>query len=388
MPGLIPFTHKDNFANNQFISSLPNPAGLVRIAGQNQPIAIDGESMQTYTEDSDMALFNDIEDPNASADENVKSSHTATRGVINFMPFTNYFAHRYNKRFLEITEGGAYGKRYATGTYLTANSPQSAWSAMKNNPYQAGILDQYRVHANTAIGRALDYEAIFGMNPKFKNKSGLIGSNYLLADTTETPLANRIVKWDASHVGEPGHAEASNALRDAARSIMYDDVSPSYNIQGLATGFFNSALGDEQTTVGSAGRYANQVPLAGTSMNVENIPFALTPTLQNQAAATAAGFPSNLVIDAIVGDFVGNFRWGVQVLGDGIEVFDSGCPDMMLETVGGAQVPRMLDAHDECLLRLEASIGWGSIGGYGLFRIIAHEKPASGGSTPSPKSSK
>lgn len=141
---LIPFVKKDNFANNQFISELPNPAGLVRIAGQNQPIAIDGESMQTYTEDSDMALFNDIDDPNASENENIKSSHTATRGTITFMPFTNYFAHRYNKRFLEITEGNGYGSGYGSGSYISMSAPPSAWAQLKSNPYQAGILDQFR----------------------------------------------------------------------------------------------------------------------------------------------------------------------------------------------------------------------------------------------------
>lgn len=156
MVSVIPFEKKDQFVNKQFIVEHSAPAGLVRIAGVNNIIPVQGETWQTIDFDGDFALFNDIESTTASAEENSKKlTSTASNNSITFMPLTQYYGQRIPRRFLEITTGGAYGQRFTTGQWLNANSPQSAWAALKRNPDLMPYLDALQNDVNDGIGREI-----------------------------------------------------------------------------------------------------------------------------------------------------------------------------------------------------------------------------------------
>jgi hypothetical protein len=366
MVSVIPFEKVDKFVNKQFIVDHANPAGLVRVAGVNNVIPVQGESWQTLDFSGDFALFNDIENQNASDDENKKTQvNTATNNKITFMPLTQYYGIRVPRRFLEITTGDGYGRRWGTGQYLNANSAPQAWASVKNNPDFMPYLDALQNNINEGIGRAIDYEAIFGLNPKTRKKSGLIGDNYIL-NNADGSLNNRLQKWTApSKVGTVGDSSASDVFQDAVQWLgEHDNVGVA--LQGVETFGFNNYMKRERLQGGLPGYYSNQLPLMGASATVEGVQLAITPTLADTAAATAAGVPAGTVIDAIIGNIQRRFRWGFEILGDGIEVFDTGNPD------GGATD---LAVSNEVYLRVEARLGWGMIGGYDKLRVIAHTAP-------------
>ena len=243
---------------------------------------------------------------------------------------------------------------HGEGLTFSAGMPQSVMAQLLTNPYQQNILGQFRTAVNAAAGRALDYAAIFGLNPYDKAASQVARINdYLLNKASK-------ITWTPPAKPTPGDTAASAALRQTVRDLGENQAD--YDLQGAITGTYMGALGDETTTIGSSGTFAGGMPLAATQVNIGNVPFAVSPTIANDAAAAGSGALTNLQLDGVVGSFRNRFKYGVIPL-TGIEVFDVGNPD------GKAND---LAAVNQVLLRVEIAIGWGFLGGSDKFRAIVH----------------
>ena len=340
-----------DFVSNDLISEQSNPSALARIASPI-PLDLQGKDTQVINFDGEMQIF--AEDfSGATANETTKKSNNATNTSQRITPITFQYSQRFPKRFLTMFGANAYDN-HGEGLTFSAGMPQSVMAQLLTNPYQQNILGQFRTAVNAAAGRALDYAAIFGLNPYDKAASQVARINDFLLNKAKK------VTWTPPAKPTPGDTAASAALRQTVRDLGENQAD--YDLQGAITGTYMGALGDETTTIGSSGTFAGGIPLAATQVNIGNVPFAVSPTIADTAAATGSGALTDLKLDGVVGSFRNRFKYGVIPL-TGIEVFDVGNPD------GKAND---LAAVNQVLLRVEIAIGWGFLGGSGKFRAIVH----------------
>ena len=336
---------KPGFVDRKLISNQPAAGALAKISNST-PIDLIGMQMQTIDFTGEMGIFGEGAS-NAVEAEKKKSSNDATNGVVTINPITFYISYRFPKKFLQLFGvNGAYNPTDAT---FRAGSPQTMLQSIVAQPYQAGILDQYRTYVNSAISRALDFAAIFGVNPATKAASNVARTNgYVL-----------------EHAGDIGYtqgtgAEAATAFKQAVRQVAAQGDA---SAQGVTTSAYLSAIGDGLTTGGAPTQYAADVPLIGNMVNLGGVTLAASNTVSDTAAATGSGKLASKTLDAVIGDFANRFVWGAVPL-SGIEVFDSGNPDNSSDGD--------LGATNKVLLRTEVAIGWGFIGGTGKFYAINH----------------
>lgn len=340
-----------DFVSNDLISEQSNPSALARIASPI-PLDLQGKDTQVINFDGEMQIF--AEDfSGATANETTKKSNDATNTSQRITPITFQYSQRFPKRFLTMFGANAYDN-HGEGLTFSAGMPQSVMAQLLTNPYQQNILGQFRTAVNAAAGRALDYAAIFGLNPYDKAASQVARINDFLLNKAKK------VTWTPPAKPTPGDTAASAALRQTVRDLGENQAD--YDLQGAITGTYMGALGDETTTIGSSGTFAGGIPLAATQVNIGNVPFAVSPTIADTAAATGSGALTDLKLDGVVGSFRNRFKYGVIPL-TGIEVFDVGNPD------GKAND---LAAVNQVLLRVEIAIGWGFLGGSDKFRAIVH----------------
>ena len=337
---------KPGFVDRKLISNQPAAGAIAKISN-SIPIDLIGTQMQTIDFSGEMGIFGEGA-TGETDDEKNKKSNDATNGVVTINPITFYISYRFPKKFLQLFGvDGAYNPTDAT---FRAGSPQTMLQSILAQPYQAGILDQYRTYVNRAISRALDFAPIFGVNPATKTASAVARTNgYVL-----------------EHAGNidytPGTgAEAATAFKQAVRQVAAQGDA---SAQGVTTSAYLAAIGDGLTTIGTPTQYAADVPLIGNMVNLGGVTLAASNTVSDTAAANGSGeLTENKALDAVIGDFANRFVWGAIPL-SGIEVFDSGNPDNSTEGD--------LGAVNKVMLRTEVAIGWGFIGGTGKFYAITH----------------
>ena len=336
---------KPGFVDRKLISDQPTAGAIARISNST-PIDLIGTQMQTIDFSGEMGIFGE-----GAADETdsekKKSSNSATNGVVTINPITFYISYRFPKKFLKLF--GVDGAYNPTDTAFHAGSPQTMLQSILAQPYQAGILDQYRTYVNRAISRALDFAPIFGINPATKGASAVARTNGYVLERA----------GNINYTPGTG-AEAATAFKQAVRQVgAQGDASA----QGVTTSSYLAAIGDGLTANGTSTQYASDIPLIGSMVNLGGVTLAVSNTVSDTIAATGSGQLKDKVLDAVVGDFANRFVWGAVPL-SGIEVFDSGNPDNSLEGD--------LGAVNKVMLRTEVAIGWGFIGGTSKFYAITH----------------
>lgn len=342
---------KPGFVDRNLISNQPAAGALSKLSNTT-PIDLIGTQMQTIDFTGEMGIFGEGVTGETDA-EKKKTSNEATNGVVTINPITFYISYRFPKKFLKLFGvDGAYNPTDAT---FRAGSPQTMLQSILAQPYQAGILDQYRTYVNRAISRALDYAAIFGVNPATKKASTVARTNGYVLDKA----------GDISYTPGAG-TEAATAFKQSVRQVAAQGDA---SAQGVATSSYLAAIGDGLTTIGTPTQYAADVPLIGNMVNLGGVTLAASNTVSDTAAATGSGQLTQKVLDAVIGDFANRFVWGAIPL-SGIEVFDSGNPDNSAEGD--------LGAVNKVMLRTEVAIGWGFIGGTGKFYAITHSSGATG----------
>ena len=336
---------KPGFVDRKLISTQPAAGAIARISNST-PIDLIGTQMQTIDFTGEMGIFGEGA-ANATGPEKSKKSNPATNGVVTINPITFYISYRFPKKFLQLFGvDGAYNPTDAT---FRAGSPQTMLQSILAQPYQAGILDQYRTYVNRAISRALDFAPIFGVNPATKKSSNVARTNGYVLESAEKITYT------------PGTgAEAATAFKQAVRKVAAQGDA---SAQGVTTSAYLAAIGDGLTTSGTPTQYAADVPLIGNMVNLGGVTLAASNTVSDPAAATDSGLQPKQVLDAVIGDFANRFVWGAIPL-SGIEVFDSGNPDSSDEGD--------LGAVNKVMLRTEIAIGWGFIGGTNKFYAITH----------------
>ena len=344
---------KPGFIDRTLVSEQPGAGALVRIANPT-PLDLVGREIQTISFTGEMGIFGEGA-PNATAAENMKSSNDATNSHVTITPITFYISYRFPKKFLSLFGVDGYTP---TANTFRAGQPQTMLDSILAQPYQAGILEQYRHYVNRAISRAVDYVAVYGVNPSTKAMSNVARvNNYLLEDA---------VNIDRT----PGTgAEASDAFREAVRHIASQGDT---SAQGVTNSSFLTAMADGKTNIGSPTEYASQIPLIGDMVSLGGVTIAASNTMADNQAAINSGKLAGKTLDGIFGDFRNRFLWGAIPLG-GIEVFDSGNPDN--NTEGD------LGAVNKVMLRTEVAIGWGFLGGTSKFAAITHTSPGTDGGT-------
>lgn len=340
---------KPGFVDRKLISNQPAAGAIARISNST-PIDLIGTQMQTIDFSGEMGIFGEGA-TDETVDEKKKKSNTATNGVVTINPITFYISYRFPKKFLQLFGvDGAYNPTDAT---FRAGSPQTMLQSILAQPYQAGILDQYRTYVNRAISRALDFAAIFGVNPATKHSSAVARTNGYVLDKAA------ILDYT------PGDgAEAATAFKQAVRQVATQGDA---SAQGVTTSAYLAAIGDGLTSIGTPAQYAADVPLIGNMVNLGGVTLAASNTVSDPQAASSCGTLNKKTLDAVVGDFANRFVWGAIPL-SGIEVFDSGNPDNSDEGD--------LGAVNKVMLRTEVAIGWGFIGGTDKFYAIAHPTTA------------
>lgn len=336
---------KPGFVDRKLISEQPAAGAIARISNST-PIDLIGTQMQTIDFSGEMGIFGEGATGEAP-DEKLKKSNDATNGVVTINPITFYISYRFPKKFLQLFGvDGAYNPTDAT---FRAGSPQTMLQSILAQPYQAGILDQYRTYVNRAISRALDFAPIFGVNPASKTKSAVARTNgYVLEKATQIDYTTGT------------GAQAATAFKQAVRKVAAQGDA---SAQGVTTSAYLAAIGDGLTASGTPTQYAADVPLIGNMVNLGGVTLAASNTVSDPDAATGSGQLAKKTLDAVVGDFANRFVWGAIPL-SGIEVFDSGNPDNAAEGD--------LGAVNKVMLRTEVAIGWGFIGGTSKFYAITH----------------
>jgi hypothetical protein len=337
---------KPGFVDRKLISNQPAAGAIARISNST-PIDLIGTQMQTIDFSGEMGIFGEGA-AGATEAEKMKTSNDANNGVVTINPITFYISYRFPKKFLQLFGvDGAYNPTDAT---FRAGSPQTMLQSILAQPYQAGILDQYRTYVNRAISRALDFAPIFGVNPATKKASAVARTNGFVLDKAGS----------ISYTPGTG-AEAATAFKQAVRKVAAQGDA---SAQGVTTSSYLAAIGDGLTNSGTPTQYAADVPLIGNMVNLGGVTLAASNTVSDpQAAASAPQLSTTKVLDAVIGDFANRFVWGAVPL-SGIEVFDSGNPDGSTEGD--------LGAVNKVMLRTEVAIGWGFIGGTDKFYAITH----------------
>lgn len=335
---------KPGFVDRRLVSEQSASGAIARIANTT-PLDLVGREIQTISFEGEMGIFGEGAS-NATEDEKKKSSNDATNGSITITPITFYISYRFPKKFLALFGVDGYTP---TNNVFRAGAPATMLNDILTQPYQASVLEQYKNHVNKAISRALDYVAVYGINPKTKALSNVARVNGYLLDKAK----------EINYTPGTG-AEAADAFKGAVREIAsLGDTSA----QGIANSAFLTEIADGKTTIGSPTEYATQVPLIGNNVNLGGITIAASNTMADTTAATNSGKLASKTLDAIFGNFRERFVWGAIPL-SGIEVFDSGNPDGSDEGD--------LGAVNKVMLRTEVAIGWGFLGGTDKFVAITH----------------
>ena len=215
---------KPGFVDRKLISDQPAAGAIAKISNST-PIDLIGTQMQTIDFSGEMGIFGEGATGAAEA-EKKKSSNDATNGVVTINPITFYISYRFPKKFLQLFGvDGAYNPTDAT---FRAGSPQTMLQSILAQPYQAGILDQYRTYVNRAISRALDFAPIFGVNPATKAASTVARTNGYVLDKA----------------GDISYTAFKQAVRQVAAQ---GDASA----QGVTTSAYLAAIGDGLTTIGT-----------------------------------------------------------------------------------------------------------------------------------------
>lgn len=344
---------KPGFIDRTLVSEQPGAGALVRIANPT-PLDLVGREIQTISFSGEMGIFGEGAS-DAETAEKTKSSNDATNGHVTITPITFYISYRFPKKFLSLFGVDGYTP---TANVFRAGQPQTMLDSILAQPYQAGILEQYRHYVNRAISRAVDYVAVYGVNPATKAVSKVARVNGYLLDkavnVNYTPGAG---------------AQAADAFRGAVRQIASQGDT---SAQGITNSGFLTAMADGKTDIGSPAEYASQIPLIGDMVSLGGVTIAASNTMADTTAATSSGKLADKTLDGIFGDFRNRFLWGAIPLG-GIEVFDSGNPDNNLEGD--------LGAVNKVMLRTEVAIGWGFLGGTNKFAAVTHTTGGTGGGT-------
>lgn len=160
--------------------------------------------------------------------------------------------------------------------------------------YQLGVLSEVADAAGTALYRAIDLVAYHGINPL--TGVALSGSPTKLLDTTNS-------------VEVTGTSKPDDDLTSAVGLVIADGFQPS----GVAVDpSFSFALATQKDTQGrrlfpELGFGISPTNLLGLSASVSDTVRAPEATISGGAYAT-----TNPNVKAIVGDFQGAIRWGVQ----------------------------------------------------------------------------
>lgn len=229
----------------------------------------------------------------------------------------------------EFVEEGAEKSPTSGGFSTVTAKPRKAQVTLRFNEevkwadedYQLGILSSLANAGATALSRALDLGIYHRVNP-------LTGSTIDSWDNYVTATTKK-VQYD-------GTADADAAIREAAGLLVQD----SKNVTGVALdpkiAFDLSSL----VTKDGVQRYPNLG--FGTDINtLFGLAAAQGNTVSGQPEAQDTG------VRAIVGDFAGGIRWGVQ-RDLPVELIEAGDPD------GQGDLKR----RNQIALRLEIVYGW------------------------------
>lgn len=355
--------------DRNFIADNVRTGGVLASMGQKRNVSITGDVLQFLDFSGEMQIFG--EDDSAATDgEKTKISGDANNYNREISPVTYQSSVRFPKKFIEMATGNGYNM--PTGMYYQPGTPAVEFRNLLKQPYQKEAVGIFRDHLNSGISRALDFSALFGVNPAFGKASQIARRNGFLlqSNNSEDPSENvTVVKWDKPTAHVPGKTPAADVFSDTVRELANSGES---RVQCMMTSEFETWLAGEQTTIGAPNPLTAGLPLIADDVTIGNVPVTLSRILPSQVVDQVAGY-ENLVIDGIVGNFADRFVWSADALG-GLDVFDTGDPDGKGDL---AQVNKVL-------LRQEVRLAWRFIGGSSKFRVIAHEKTAE---TPNTRSS-
>jgi phage terminase large subunit-like protein len=235
----------------------------------------------------------------------------------------------------EFVEEGAQ-KASTTGGFASVTAkPHKAQVTMRFNEevqwldedYQLGVFRELSSAGQVALSRALDLGLIHRINPL--TGTVIAGWDNYLADTT-----NRV---------EQATADADADFKAAVGLLV--NATPSWPVNGAAFDpKFSWALANLMARDGSGETSQQRYPSLGFGTNVTD--FMGVPVAQGD---TVSGTPeaADTKVRAIVGDFTGGIRWGVQ-RNLPVEIIRFGDPD------GQGDLKR----RNQIALRLEIVYGW------------------------------
>lgn len=362
-----------DFVDRRFITNKIGKRGVLANMGSTYDFGLTGKEMQYIQFDGEAQIF-DEGSPLGTDAEKRKGSGDASNFKVPVYPITYSVAQRFPRRFLEIFSGDGYSEE--TGVFYRAGDPVSMMRQILNQPYQQNILGQFKAYVNQKAANALDFSAIYGVNPSTGSASPLARQNGFLLNTSGDNDANKakFMPWNKPENMTAGQTPAGNIFKQTARDLAEDG---DFSVQGITTAEFESTIADEQTTIGSPAQLADGLPLTARNVSIKGIPLYMSNILPDSTLATNAGVPANTKVDAVLGNFSDRFLWSVTSLGN-IYVYDSGIPDNKLE-LGD------LGSVNQVLLRYEFSIAWTFIGGTQMFRVISHNTSTPSSSTAASK---
>ena len=235
----------------------------------------------------------------------------------------------------EFVEEGAQ-KASTTGGFSSVTAqPHKAQVTMRFNEevqwldedYQLGVFSELSNAGSIALARALDLGLIHRINP-LTGATITAWTNYLRATTNTV---------------EQTSADADADFRAAVGLLV--NASPTWPVNGAAFDpKFSWALSSLMAADGSGPTSQQRYPQLGFGTNVTSfmgIPVAQGDTVSGTPEATDTN------VRAIVGDFQGGIRWGVQRQLP-VEIIRFGDPD------GQGDLKR----NNQIALRLEIVYGW------------------------------
>lgn len=247
--------------------------------------------------EKDYIIFNDVPEMEFVEEGAEKSSTTGSFGAVTAKPYKGQVTMRFNE--------------------------EVQWA---DEDYQLGVLTALADEAGKSVARGLDFGAIHRLNPL--TKSTLTSwTNYI--DATKL----RVVQ---------GSADADADFRAAVGLLLGGDVP--VNITGAAFDpKFAWALANLMAKDGAGETSQRRYPSLGFGTNVTSFEGLKVA----QGDTVSASRVKDQGVRAIVGDFEGGFRWGVQRQLP-IEIIRYGDPD------GQGDLKR----YNQIALRLEVVYGW------------------------------
>lgn len=362
-----------DFVDRNFILNQVGKRGVLANMGSTYKFGLTGREMQYIQFDGEAQIFGEGSPLETDAEKR-KGSGDATNFKVPVYPITYSVAQRFPRKFLELFTGDGYSEN--TGIFYRSGDPASMMMQILNQPYQQNIIGQFRAYVNQKVANAVDFSAIYGVNPSTGLASPLARQNGYLLNTSGDNAANKakFMTWDKPDSMTAGKTPAGNVFKDTARDIAEEG---DFSVQGVTTAEFENTIADEQTTIGSPAQLADGLPLTAQNVSIKGIPLYMSNILPDSNLSTTAGVPANTKVDAILGNFADRFLWDVTSLGN-IYVYDSGIPDNKIE-LGD------LGATNQVLLRYEFTYAWAFIGGTQMFRVISHNTGTPSSSTAASK---